>query len=430
MGIASNVCPINAANSLDYRTTRLRIAEVAEQIHRVPVNNNDSAALSEMSTGGSMTARTRMRFRILAMIALVAVATGGVIWVGAQTSDDGHDAADSSDQRTAEQQDASVDTESSTDDDEVVPVPVEVAAVTTGAIASYISATANLVAEDEVKVLAEAEGRVVRLDVEEGDIVAKGQVLAVLDQDEARIALSKVELKAANAEAALSRARDSFDQGLISSEAYDTLKMDCEVARQEVAEAEWRLAKTVIRAPFSGCVTERFITVGQHLRPGDELFTVTDYDPLVARIYLPERDVVELAVGRSVRIIPAADPSLELSGRIRRIAPVVDTATGTVKVTVEAVDPPAAVRPGAFVSIGIIRERHEGAVLLPRESVIRELRAAHVFVANDGIAVKRAVTLGIEEDDVVEVLTGVGAGEQVVVAGQGGLDDGQRIKVL
>jgi RND family efflux transporter MFP subunit len=261
-------------------------------------------------------------------------------------------------------------------------------------------------------------------------MVRKGQVLAVLVQDEARIAKSKVELRASNAEAALERARDSYEQGLISSEAFDKLEMDYRIARQEVAEAQWRLDKTVIRAPFSARVTERFITLGQHLRPGDELFTVADYDPLIARIYLPERDVVELAEGREVRITPAADANLGFTGRIRQIAPVVDTATGTVKVTVEAVHAPEGVRPGAFVSIDIVRERHADALLLPRESVVRELRAAHVFVTEDDTAVKRAVTLGIEEGEHVEVLTGIEAGDTVVTAGQGGLDDGQKIKVL
>jgi membrane fusion protein (multidrug efflux system) len=376
-----------------------------------------------------MTERTKKRFRIISLVALVAIVAGAVIWVSAQTSNDAA-TSDTADEASAEATEQATENDADPGEDEELPVPVEVAEITTGTIASYITATANLVAEDQVKVLAEAEGRVERLEVEEGDLVRKGQVLAVLVQDEARIAKSKVELKAANASAALERAEDSYRQGLISSEAYDKLTMDYDVARQEVAEAEWRLAKTVIRAPFAARITERFITLGQHLRPGDELFTVADYDPLIARIYLPERDVIELEEGREVRIIPAADSSLEFAGRIRQIAPVVDTATGTVKVTVEAVAPPDAVRPGAFVSIGIVRERHETALLVPRESVIRELRSAHVFVTRDDTAVKRAVTLGIEEEEMVEILSGVEAGEAVVVAGQGGLDDGQRVKVL
>ena len=381
-----------------------------------------------------MTEKAKNRFRIISLVALIAIVAGTVLWVSAQTTDDATE-SEATEQSSTEavegaENDVDPNEESDTEEDEEIPVPVEVAEIMAGDIASYISATANLVAEDQVKVLSEAEGRVERLNVEEGDLVKKGQVLAVLVQDEARIAKSKVELKASNTSAALLRAQDSFEQGLISSEAFDKLKMDHEIAMQEVAEAEWRLAKTVIRAPFTSRITERFITVGQHLRPGDELFTVADYDPLVARIYLPERDVYELEEGREVRITPAAGTELSFTGRIRQIAPVVDTATGTVKVTVEAVNAPAGVRPGAFVAIDIVRERHAGALLLPRESVIRELRTAHVFITEDNVAVKRPVTLGIEEGELVEVLTGVAEGDAVVTAGQGGLDDGQKIKVL
>lgn len=384
-----------------------------------------------------MTEKAKKRFRIISLVALVVIVTGTVIWVSAQTTDDATE-TEATEQSSTEavegaentESDAEADEKAETDEDEELPVPVEVAEVKAGDIASYISATANLVAEDQVKVLSEAEGRIERLNVEEGDLVKKGQVLAILDQDEAKIAKSKVELKASNTSAALLRAQDSFEQGLISSEAFDKLKMDHEIAVQEVAEAEWRLSKTVIRAPFTSRITERFITLGQHLRPGDELFTVADYDPLVARIYLPERDVIELEVGREVRITPAAGTDLSFIGRIRQIAPVVDTATGTVKITVEAVHPPTGVRPGAFVAIDIVRERHAAALLLPRESVIRELRTAHVFITENDVAVKKSVTLGIEEGDNVEVLTGVAEGDAVVVAGQGGLDDGQKIKVL
>ncbi len=377
-----------------------------------------------------MTEKAKNRFRIISLVALIAIVAGTVLWVNAQTIDDATE-SEATEQSSTEavegaENDADPNEETDTEEDEEIPVPVEVAEIMAGDIASYISATANLVAEDQVKVLSEAEGRVERLNVEEGDLVKKGQVLAVLVQDEARIAKSKVELKSSNTSAALLRAQDSFEQGLISSEAFDKLKMDHEIAMQEVAEAEWRLAKTVIRAPFTSRITERFITLGQHLRPGDELFTVADYDPLVARIYLPERDVYELEEGREVRITPAAGTELSFTGRIRQIAPVVDTATGTVKVTVEAVNAPAGVRPGAFVAIDIVRERHAGALLLPRESVIRELRTAHVFITEDNVAVKRPVTLGIEEGELVEVLTGVAEGDAVVTAGQGGLDDGSR----
>ncbi len=325
---------------------------------------------------------------------------------------------------------ASEDKDDEGEKDEKAAIPVQVAEISRGTVSAYISATANLVPENEVKVLSEAAGRIAELKVEEGDRISKGQVLAVLARDEAEIALNKARLRGQNAELAYDRASGTRRQGLISSEEFDRLKMEWDVAQQEIAEAEWRLGKTTIRSPFSGRVTERLVNQGQHVSPNEEVFSVADFDPLVARIYLSERDVLSLNEGREVRISLAADAELRCAGRVSQISPVVDTATGTVKVTIEAIRPPAQVRPGAFVTIDIARERKEAALLLPRESVIRELRSAHVFVAHGSEAVKRAVTLGIEEGDMVEALTGIEEGDQVVIAGQGSLKPGAKIKIL
>ena len=310
------------------------------------------------------------------------------------------------------------------------PVPVEVAAITSGEISSYISASANLVAEFEVTVLAEVEGRVASLRVEEGDAVRKGQTLATLVRDDQQIRLRKAELRESNARAEFERAEDLVAKELISREEYDRLTVDFQIARQELEEARWALAKTILKAPFDGRVTDRMVQVGQNVRPADELLQVTDFDPLIARIYLPERDVLGLAAGRQVRITLNADPTIRFSGRIRQISEVVDTATGTVKVTVEADGPPRGVRPGSFVSIHIVRETRPDAVLVPREAVLRELKTAHVFVAADQVAEKREVVLGLEEGLMVEAVSGLAPGERVIVAGQGGLKEGSPIKVL
>jgi membrane fusion protein (multidrug efflux system) len=311
------------------------------------------------------------------------------------------------------------------------PVPVEVAEIGVGDVSAYISSTANLVAENDVKVLAEAEGRVSRLLVEEGDAIREGQLLAVLVQDNEEISLKKAQLSASNAKLAYERAKDLVDKELISQEEYDRLTIDYEIANQVLAEAEWAMNKTEIRSPFTGKVTGRMIQVGQHVQINDELFQVTDFDPLIARIYLPERDIIGLNEGREVRILLNAATGVRFTGRIRQISPIVDTATGTVKVTVEANgDAPSQVRPGSFVTINIVRETRADTVLVPREAVIRELQKAHVFIAAGELAEKRDITLGLEEGNFVEALTGIEAGDQVIIAGQGGLKDGSPVKIL
>ena len=362
----------------------------------------------------------RGRKRLLSALVGLVLVVGGALVVMNLNADRANGAAADGSQAAAEEE----------QEEKKAPVPVEVAAITSGEISSYITASANLVAEFEVKVLAEVEGRVASLQVEEGQAVRKGQQLATLVRDDQQILMRKAELRESNARSDFERAEDLIAKELISREEYDRLTIDHELARQELEEARWGLAKTVLRAPFDGRVTDRMVQVGQNVRPADELFQVTDFDPLIARIYLPERDVLGLAPGREVRITLGADESVRFDGRIRQISQVVDTATGTVKVTVEADRPPQEVRPGSFVSIHIVRETHPEAVLVPREAVLRELQTAHVFIAGEETAEKRDVVLGLEEGPMIEAVSGLEPGERVIVAGQGGLREGSPIKVL
>jgi len=319
-----------------------------------------------------------------------------------------------------------------TEEDE--PIPVELATVERGEIAAWITATANLVAEGDVMVVAEAEGRVIRVAAEEGDWVRKGQTLALLDRGDATMQLEKARVREENAASVLARGEELAREALISREELEKRQTDLALARQEHAEARWRLAKTEIRAPISGRLTLRNTQPGQHVAPGNELFRITDADPLIARIYLPEREVLALDAGRPVAMTLDAAPDVAFRGRIRQISPVVDAATGTIKLTVEAIDPPPQVRSGSFVTVRVVRERRPEAVLLPKEAVVRELQQAHVFVAKkakDGlVAERRDVTLGLEEGGRVQALSGLEPGEELVVAGQGSLEDGQAIRKL
>jgi len=315
------------------------------------------------------------------------------------------------------------------DGKEKEPAAVAVAAVEVGSISSFSSAAANLVAEDEVKVVAEAEGRVVRLLVEEGSSVQRGQTLVQIDPKDAQFAVERAELGLRNAELILHRSETMGAERLISPHELDKARFDRDQAAQALSEARHRLTKTTVVAPFSGTITVRRVQLGQSVKPGEELFTLADFEPLVARIFLPEREVLDLRPGQEVRLALRAREEIRFTGRIRQISPVVDTASGTVKITVEAVRPPESVRPGAFVTAEVVRETRAQALLVPRAAVVRELRDAYVFVIEAKVARKRAVEVGLEEGDRVQITKGVKAGEQVVTSGQGALKDEAKVQV-
>lgn len=381
----------------------------------------DSEETSELSCEDAPPPRRRRGWRRWAIGAIaVAVVAAGTLFATGRVARGEENVADAAEAEKAKEEKA--------------PIPVEIAIVGTGPVASYLAATANLLAEGEVKVLAEVEGRVTRILAAEGDWVAKGDLLAVLDRGDAEIALEKARVREENAVAVHRRGLDLAAEELISREDLDKREMEARLARQEHAEAAWNLAKTEVRSPIAGRVSLRSAQPGQHLRPGDELFQITDFDPLIAYVYLPEKDVLALSDGRQVDLALDAAPDVAFHGRVRQISPVVDPATGTVKVTIEAIRPPSQVRPGSFVTVKIVRQRRPDAVVLPKEAVIRELQQAHVFVARrDGeelTAARRAVTLGLEEGARVEVVSGLDPGEELIVAGQGALKDGAAIRVL
>ena len=258
----------------------------------------------------------------------------------------------------------------------------------------------------------------------------KGQLLAALVADDEKIGLAKAEFRHANARMAFERGEDLTAKELLSREDMDKLRMDFRIAEQELAEAQWKVQKTEIRAPFTGQISERMIQIGKHVRNGDELFQITDFDRLIARIYFPETDVIGLEDGRSVRLSLNATPGVQFEGRIRHVSNVVDVSTGTVKSDRRDVRGPLR------GPTGELRDRRHR----PRDATRRPQAAQRGGDPRAAFGARlrcqrqhrreATVTLGLEEGGFVEALAGVDTGEQVIVLGQGGLKNGSEIEVL
>lgn len=324
------------------------------------------------------------------------------------------------------------------------PTPVTVAEAQRGPVAVHLATTSSVEAERTARVLSQTSGVLTEVRVREGDQVAAGQVLARVDARQRRLALEQAELRLARAEAELSRQARAFEADLVSEYDFDKAKFDRDLAASERETARLELDHTEIRAPFAGRVTEVLLVAGAHLDPAQHLLTLSDFDTLVVRLYLPERDVVGLAPGQSARVHPESEVGEALPGSIREISPVVDPTTGTVKVTVAVPSPrrappgAATVRPGSFARVVIETGRREDAILAPKRAVIQAGGGAHVFVVEDGRAVRRAVALGVELDApggaLVELVNedgdGIRPGAQLVVAGMGALTPGDLVEVL
>jgi membrane fusion protein, multidrug efflux system len=309
------------------------------------------------------------------------------------------------------------------------PAIVDAISVQTGPIATSIDATANLVAERQVTVVAEVEGRLLELAIDEGDVVAAGDLLAVLDGKNAKLAITAAKIRASGASSSHGRADGLAQRQLLADEELEKLATAKDSAAHELSQAQYQLARTRLRAPIAGRVTKRHAIAGRWVRVGEAIVDVTDFSTLVARIHVPERDALVLEPGRIAELTLQADAKVEFTGRIRRVSDVVDPKSGTVEITVEVQGAPPQVRSGSFVSLRIERERDDAATWLPRDAIVREPGGAFVLVIADGAVHKTAIELGAEQGARIAVTSGVAPGQLVVLAGQGGLRDGDRVAI-
>ena len=317
------------------------------------------------------------------------------------------------------------------DKKEEVSIPVEVAAVSIGPIEAAYRGTATIEAADEATVVAKTSGVVEEILVEEGDRVSTGDPLARLETDRLKLEAQRSEATFNQAEQDYRRNQSLFQQKLISREVYDRSRFEMEAARAANRLAALTLREAVIRAPFDGVVSARHIKLGNMVQANSATFEVTQLDTLEAQIFVPERDIYKLGPEQPAVLNVDAWPDESFTGSVRRINPVVDPTTGTVKVTVELTDPSGKLKPGMFGRVEIRYDRHDDAVLVARDAVLVEDAAESVFVVNaEGRALRRAIRTGYADDDNVEALDGLAEGEQVVTTGQTNLKDNAKVEVV
>jgi membrane fusion protein (multidrug efflux system) len=177
-------------------------------------------------------------------------------------------------------------------------------------------------------------------------------------------------------------------------------------------------------------VSARYIKVGNTINPSDKTFRVTDLDPLIAYVHIPEKEFPKLAPRQTADVIVDALGGTKFPGTIARISPTVDPQTGTFRAQLEIPDPTRQLKPGMFARVNIVYERRENALQLPRSALLDADGEQSVFVIVNGKAEQRHIRTGLTNSGMVEVLEGLKGDEQVVVVGQAGLKTGTAVKVV
>jgi membrane fusion protein (multidrug efflux system) len=330
--------------------------------------------------------------------------------------------------KSSDDDDSSVSADDDDSSGDLSQTAVRVEVVTEGTISEAIKAASVVLADKRADVVLEISGTVQALRAEEGDQVSPGQVLAVLKNPQVSAELERSEANFAKASEDFSSVSGLFEKGFVARREFDEVKLALDMARATVEAAREADASRKVKSPIQGTVSLRDIRYGEAVSPGKLAFSVVDLRDLVVEVNLPEKDLNRLRVGQEARITSELLEGVEASGRVERISPVIDARTGTVKVTVAIDTTSQRVLPGMFVQLEIVVATHELALLIPKIAVVYDAGKATVFRVVDGKAEQREIKKGFVGADQLEVLKGLSAGDQIVVAGQGLLQDGAAVR--
>lgn len=351
-----------------------------------------------------------------------------------------------------------------------VPVPVEVAVVKRKAIVASYSGTAALEPENQALVVAKTSGVLLQLQVEEGDSVRPGQLLAQLDPEKPRLELARAQANLKRLENDFRRSSDLYARKLTSAEAHERARFDLETQKAAYDIAKLELDYTRIVAPIGGVISMRMVKEGNLIQINQGLFRIDDFDPLLAVLNVPERELTTMQAQQKVSMHVDALPGVQFEGVVARVSPVVDAATGTFRVTTEFRDASARLKSGMFGRVDIVYDQRADALVVARDALIEGDSEAAVFVlepapaeaegkkrdeAKPGffeklfagkekaakpaepaapvpvfLAKRREVKIGYTSGTDAEIIEGLKEGDRVVTVGKAALRDGGKVQIV
>jgi membrane fusion protein (multidrug efflux system) len=306
---------------------------------------------------------------------------------------------------------------------------VEAVKVQTATLPDDLTAVGTLRANESVVLRPEIAGRIARIAFREGVPVAKGALLVALDDSTQAADLQQARANLNLAKTNFQRTVDLYQRKFVSEQAQDEAAAKLKVQEAVTAQAEARLAKTRIVAPFAGIIGIRNVSVGDYVKEGQDLVNLEDISSLKADFRLPERYFARLKPGQTVEVTTDARPGEVFKATVDAIDPLLDSAGRAILVRARLPNREARLRPGMFARVRlIVGDRHD-ALVIPEEALVPAGSDQFVFRVVDGKAQRVKIQIGARRNARVEVIEGLQAGELVVTAGQLKIRDGAPVKI-
>ena len=290
-----------------------------------------------------------------------------------------------------------------------------------------IEATGSLLANEAIEVRSEIAGRVTMIGFKEGGTVTKGQVLIKINDDDLQAQLRKTELAMQLASDDEGRKKQLLDVKGISQQAYDDSRITYQSAEADRDNLRAMIAKTIIRAPFSGKIGLRQVSEGGYVSPNTLITDLQQVTPMKVEFSVPERFGNEMAVGKKVTFTLDGDAA-RYNAEVYAIDPAVDATSRTITVRAHNPNSNGKLRPGAFAHIIVELSKVPSALMIPTEALIPDIQGQKVLLIKGGKATSARVETGIRTNSEVELTKGVQPGDTVITTGLLQLRDGMEVK--
>lgn len=309
-----------------------------------------------------------------------------------------------------------------------MPVRAAVAKVAPAVIET--GAVGTLRADEAVMIRPEVAGRISHIGFAEGQQVKQGSLLASLDAGETRAQVQSSSVQLALEKQRLERSQDLLQKGFISQQALDEQRSNHDRAAAKLREDQVRLAKSEIRAPFSGVAGLRQVSEGAYVAAGTDIARLDKIDPLKLDFRVPETFLAQLKPGQPVRIAVDAYANEEFKGAIYAIEPSIDEQTRTVLVRARVANAALKLRPGMFARVQLQLGVRPSAIWIPEEAIVPRGQDSFVFRVDGGKAQLVKVRTGLRKVGEVEILEGLAGGDRVITEGTQRLGPGSTVNVM
>lgn len=295
-------------------------------------------------------------------------------------------------------------------------IPADGVVASRGSLQNSLALTGSIMANESVDLKSEISGKITGIYFKEGDPVQKGQLLVKTNDSELKAQLEKAKYTQQLKEKTEFRQRKLLEKEAISREEYELALTDLNTAKADVQLLKAQLDKTEVRAPFSGVIGLRNVSLGANLTPSIVIANLYKVNPAKIQFAIPGKYVDRVAVGDAFTFNSESNPDT-FHGKIYALEPNVDPSTRSFKVRGMSPNENRQLIPGQFVTIHFPIERKEGSILLPSIAVIPELEGHKVFTVKGGKVASQKVEIGIRTEKSVEILSGLHVGDTVLTTG-------------